>query len=132
MTIAPPTPVDAAVVVKGLRTTFESGRTRPLAWRKAQIAGLRRMMVEAEDKLLEALRIDLGRPRVEAFAADIGHTKTELRHMDKHVAKWMKSTKVHAPMTVAPAKAWVQPEPLGVTLVIAPWNYPFQLALEPL
>ena len=132
MTITPPAAIDAAVVAKTLRTTFESGRTRPLAWRKAQIAGLRRMMVEGEDELLEALRLDLGRPRVEAYGADIGHTKTELRHMDKHVGKWMKSTRVRPGMTVAPAKAWVQPEPLGVTLVIAPWNYPIQLLVEPL
>ncbi len=132
MTTSPPAQLDAKVLNKALRTTFESGRTRPLAWRKAQIAGLRRMLEEGEDELVAALQQDLGRPRVEAFAADIGHTKTELRHMDRHVAGWMKPTKVRAPMTVAPATAWVQPEPLGVALVIAPWNYPIQLLVEPL
>ena len=125
-------PLDAAVVVKALRATYESGRTRPLAWRRAQLAGLRRMMQEGEEELLEALRLDLGRPRVEAYAADIGHTKTELRHMERHVASWMQPRKVRVPATVAPAKAWVQPEPLGVALVIAPWNYPIQLLVEPL
>jgi aldehyde dehydrogenase (NAD+) len=124
--------MDAPVLVKSLRTTFESGRTRPLAWRKAQLAGLRRMMEEAEAELIEALVTDLGRPRVEAYAADIGHTKAELRHLHAHVESWMRPTRVHAPATVAPARAWVQPEPLGVALVIAPWNYPMQLALEPL
>jgi aldehyde dehydrogenase (NAD+) len=114
-----------------LRKTFESGRTRPASWRKEQLAGLRRMMVEAEDELLEALRADLGRPRVEAYAADIGHTKAELRHLHRHVDGWMKPDRVHVPATVAPAKGWVQAEPLGVVLVIAPWNYPFQLLLEP-
>jgi aldehyde dehydrogenase (NAD+) len=132
MTTSQPAHLDAAVLNKALRTTFDSGRTRTLAWRKAQIAGLRRMLEEAEDELVAALRQDLGRPRVEAFAADIGHTKTELRQMDRHVAAWMKPTKVRAPMTVAPATAWVQPEPLGVALVIAPWNYPIQLLVEPL
>ncbi|MCU1487858.1 MAG: NAD-dependent aldehyde dehydrogenase [Actinomycetia bacterium] len=114
-----------------LRKTFESGRTRPVAWRKEQLAGLRRMVVEAEEELLEALRADLGRPRVEAYAADIGHTKAELRHLHSHVARWMKPDRVRLPATVAPAKGWVQAEPLGVVLVIAPWNYPFQLLLEP-
>ena len=90
------------------------------------------MMVEAEDELVEALRADLGRPTTEAFAADIGHTKQELRHYAKHVAKWMKPTKVRLPVTVAPAKGWIVPEPLGVALVIAPWNYPIQLLVEPL
>lgn len=131
MTINPPAQIDAAVLAKSLRATFDGGRTRPLAWRKEQIAGLRRMMEEGEEELLEALRVDLGRPKVEAFAADIGHTKQELRHLAKHVDGWVKPTKVKVPLTVAPAKAWIVPEPLGVVLVIAPWNYPIQLLVEP-
>ena len=98
MTITPPAPVDASVLAKTLRATFDSGRTRPLAWRKEQLAGLRRMMEEGEEELLEALRLDLARPKVEAFAADIGHTKQELRHMAKHVERWMKPTKVRMPL----------------------------------
>ena len=94
-------PLDAALLAKSLRATFDGGRTRPLAWRQEQLAGLRRMMVEAEDELLEALKADLGRPTVEAYAADIGHTKQELRHMAKHVAAWMKPTKVRMPAMVA-------------------------------
>jgi len=132
MTITPPVAVDAAVLNKTLRATFESGRTRPAAWRKAQLAGLRRMMIDADAELTAALRADLGRPSMEAYAADIGHTKAELRHIDKHVERWMARTKVRVPMTVAPAKAWVQPEPLGVALIIAPWNYPIQLLVEPM
>jgi len=131
MTINRPAQIDAAVLAKSLRATFDSGRSRPLAWRKEQIAGLRRMMEEGEEELLEALRVDLGRPKVEAFAADIGHTKQELRHLAKHVDGWVKPTRVKVPLTVAPAKAWIVPEPLGVVLVIAPWNYPIQLLVEP-
>jgi aldehyde dehydrogenase (NAD+) len=123
--------LDAEVLNKTLRTTFESGRTRPLAWRKAQLAGLRRMLDEGEAELVEALRQDLGRPTVEAFAADIGHAKAEVRHLHQHVAAWTRPKKVSVPLTVVPARAWVQPEPLGVALVIAPWNYPVQLLVEP-
>jgi aldehyde dehydrogenase (NAD+) len=68
---------------------------------------------------------------VEAFAADIGHTKQELRHIASHLRGWIRPTKVRVPLTAAPAKAWVVPEPLGVALVIAPWNYPIQLLVEP-
>lgn len=132
MTIAPPTTVDGATVNKTLRATFESGRTRSLAWRKEQIAGLRQMMEEGDAELTEALRQDLGRPAMEAFAADIGHTKAELRHIAKHMDGWAKPTKVRLPVTVAPAKGWVQPEPLGVALIISPWNYPIQLLVEPM
>lgn len=131
MTITPPAQIDAAVLNKSLRTTFDSGRTRPVAWRKEQLAGLRRMLKEAEDELIDALQADLGRPRMEAYAADIGHTKTELRHLDKHLEQWVRPRKVRVPATAAPAKAWVLPEPLGVVLAIAPWNYPIQLLVEP-
>jgi aldehyde dehydrogenase (NAD+) len=131
MTISPPAQIDAAVVAKSLRATYDGGRTRPLAWRQEQLAGLRRMMEEGEAELVEALRSDLGRPKVEAFAADIGHTKQELRHLAKHLAGWMKPTRVRTPAMVAPAKGWIVSEPLGVALVIAPWNYPIQLLVEP-
>jgi aldehyde dehydrogenase (NAD+) len=123
---------DAKGLVDRLRGSFDSGRTKPLAWRKDQLAGLLRMMVEGEDELVEALKTDLGRPRVEAFAADIGHTKGELRHLHNHVGSWMKSRRVKVPLSVMPARAFVQPEPLGVALVIAPWNYPIQLLVEPI
>src|SRR3546814_13561640 len=52
--------------------------------------------------------------------------------MEKHVERWMKPSKTRVPATVAPAKAWIVPEPLGVALVIAPRNYPVQLLIEPL
>jgi aldehyde dehydrogenase (NAD+) len=131
MTITPPAAVDAAVAAKTLHATFDSGRTRPLSWREEQLAGLRRMMVEGEAELVEALGSDLGRPKVEAFAADIGHTKQELRHMAKHLSGWVKPTRVRMPAMVRPAKGWIVPEPLGAALVIAPWNYPIQLLVEP-
>ncbi len=106
MTITPPATIDAPMLAKQLRATFESGRTRPLAWRKQQLAGLRRMLDECEGELVDALHDDLGRPRMEAFAADIGHTKAELRQLARHIDGWVRPTKVRVPLTVAPAKAW--------------------------
>lgn len=132
MTTTQPATIDAPTLNKQLRATFESGRTRPLEWRRRQLDGLRRMMEEGDAEMVRALAEDLGRPAMEAFAADIGHAKGELRHLAKHVGRWMKPRKVGVPLTVAPAKAWTQPEPLGVALVIAPWNYPVQLLIEPL
>ena len=132
MTISPPAPIDAPTLAKGLRATFESGRTRPLAWRQAQLAGLARLLDEADEELVAALQADLGRPRMEAYAADIGHAKAEVRYLAKHVAGWVRPRRAKVPLTVAPARARVVPEPRGVALVIAPWNYPIQLLLEPL
>jgi aldehyde dehydrogenase (NAD+) len=132
MTDTTTTPVPAEVLHKALRTTFESGRTRPYEGRHQQLGGLRRFLEECEGELVEALRTDLGRPTMEAFAADVGHTKAELRHLQSHLKDWMRPKKVGLPLTVAPAKGWIQSEPLGVALVIAPWNYPIQLLLEPM
>jgi len=124
--------VDAATVQKDLRRTFETGRTRPVEWRKAQLTGLLRLLDEHDAELTEALQADLGRPSMEAYAADLGHAKGEIRHLRANVARWARPRRVKVPPTVAPARGWIQPEPLGVTLVIAPWNYPIQLLLEPL
>jgi len=130
---APPTTdLAAAELVARMRSTFATGRTRPVAWRKEQLQGLRRMLDECEDELVEALRIDLGRPTLEAFAADIGHAKGELRFLHDHVGKWVHPKRVHIPLLAAPGKGQIVPEPLGVALVIAPWNYPIQLLLEPM
>ncbi|NNE72806.1 MAG: aldehyde dehydrogenase family protein [Acidimicrobiales bacterium] len=114
------------------RATFDSGRTRPLAWRKAQLDGLLRVLKEGEAELSAALATDLGKPTTEGWAADIGTPASEIRHIRKHLAKWMAPRKAKLPMSAQPGKGTIVPEPLGVALIIAPWNYPVQLLIEPL
>lgn len=114
-----------------LRSTFRLGVTRPLAWRRRQLQQMRRMLVEHEDEFLDALAADLGKPRTEGYLTDIAFVLSELDDMLKHLEKWNKPIKVSSPMVTQPAKSWLQPEPLGVVLVIAPWNYPVQLLLVP-
>ena len=89
------------------------------------------MLVEHEDEFLDALAADLGKPRTEGYLTDIAFVLSELDDMLKHLEKWNKPIKVSSPMVTQPAKSWLQPEPLGVVLVIAPWNYPVQLLLVP-
>jgi aldehyde dehydrogenase (NAD+) len=129
----PATPgLDAAALVGRLRAAYDAGRTRPLAWRREQLRALRRMLVEREAELLDALARDLGKPRLEAWATDIGVVLNEIDHASKHLRRWTRPTRVKVPLVTLPARARLVPEPLGVVLVIAPWNYPIQLALSPL
>jgi aldehyde dehydrogenase (NAD+) len=123
---------DAAALVARLRATFDTGRTRPLAWRRAQLDALHALLVDHERELLDALATDLAKPPLEAYGTDVGFVKSEVRHARKHLERWTRPEKVRAPLTTQPARAWIQREPLGVVLVIAPWNYPVQLALSPL
>ncbi len=119
-------------LIAGLRQVFESGRTRSLAWRKEQLRGLVRFLVEQESELIAALRSDLGRPPFEAFGTDIGVVRMHIRGLAKHVDRWAKPTKVFPGMLSLPGTAEIIHEPFGVALVIAPWNYPVQLLLEPM
>jgi aldehyde dehydrogenase (NAD+) len=118
--------------VARLRATFESGRTRPLRWRRDQLEALRAMLVEREADLLAALKADLGKPPTEAWATDVGFVISEITHALRHLRAWSRPERVWAPMVTRPASARIVREPVGVALVIAPWNYPVQLLLSPL
>src|SRR3954471_8499016 len=102
-----------------LRATFRSGRTRPLAWRRAQLEGLLALLADHEGELLGALRDDLRKPAIEGYGADIGSTAVEIRHLLKHVGSWMKPKRVIPGITGQPGRAHVVAEPLGVGLIIA-------------
>lgn len=121
----------AAVLVNGLRATFESGVTRPLEWRRHQLQQMIRMLQENEARFLDALKTDLGKPEIEGFITDIAFVISEIKMMLKNLKKWNKPQRVPTPLVSKPAKSLLIPEPLGVVLVIAPWNYPVQLLLVP-
>ncbi len=126
-----PASTKVAEAVARARAAFASGRTRPVEWRVEQLDGLVRMLDEQSARFEEALAADLGKPPIEGFAADIGSTASEIREIRKHTPKWAKRRKVSLPLTSRPGKGYIVPEPLGVALVIAPWNYPVQLLLNP-
>jgi aldehyde dehydrogenase (NAD+) len=118
-------------VADALRSVYESGHTRPLAWRKHQLEQMIRMLEENEADFLDALKTDLGKPSVEGFITDIAFVTGEIKLMLKNLRKWNKPQRVPTPIVTMPAKSVLIPEPLGVVLVIAPWNYPIQLLLVP-
>ena len=122
----------AAPIVTRLRETFASGRTRPLPWRLAQLDGLARMFTEREEEILDAVHADLGKPTYEAWLGEIGASQTEIKHARKHLSSWMKPQRVGLPGFLRPGRGELIAEPLGVVLVIAPWNYPVYLSVTPL
>jgi len=113
------------------RRAFATGRTRPVAWRTEQLRGIERMCDECEPEIAEALASDLGRSSFEAWLGDVGSTKAEASYARKHLKKWMKPRRQGLPLAQLPGRAWVQHDPLGVVLVIGPWNYPFYLCMAP-
>ncbi len=129
---APPNDLDSAGLVAKLRAAYDAGITRPLSWRKRQLEGMRRMLVEREAQFLDALASDLGKPTLEGWVTDLGMVISEIDHALKRLDRWTRPVRVRTPMESQPGSSRVHREPLGVVLVIAPWNYPVQLALAPL
>jgi len=102
-----------------------------LAWRKHQLEQMVKMLEDNEAAFLGALATDLGKPSVEGFITDIAFVTGEVKSMIKKLKKWNKPERVRTPLVAMPARSRLIPEPLGVVLVIAPWNYPIQLLLVP-
>jgi aldehyde dehydrogenase (NAD+) len=123
---------DAATLVARLRTAHATGFTRPLRWRLAQLEGLRRMLAERGGELEEALRADLGRPAIESFIAETSAAQRELAYTRRHLKRWLRPHRVPVSAIAMPASAHTVLEPLGVALIISPWNYPLFLCLSPL
>jgi aldehyde dehydrogenase (NAD+) len=122
----------SASVLADLRKVFATGRTRGLEWRLQQLRGIERFVDEREADIAAALAEDLGRSPAEAWLGDIASTKGEAVYARKHLKKWMRRRREALPLAQLPGRAWVQYDPLGVVLVIGPWNYPLYLSLAPL
>lgn len=124
--------LDFSGLVGELRTTFNSRVTRPLEWRREQLRQMDRMLAENEAEFSEALKADLGKPTLEGWTTDIAFSRSEIKLLEKNLERWTGDDKVRLPMTVQPGSGRIVQEPLGVALVIAPWNYPLQLLLNPM
>jgi aldehyde dehydrogenase (NAD+) len=93
---------------------------------------LRARIVEREPRLTAALASDLAKPAFEAWAMEIGFALNEIEHTLGHLDRWTRSEKVPTPVMFQPGRSRITPEPLGVVLIVAPWNFPIQLVLLPL
>jgi aldehyde dehydrogenase (NAD+) len=114
------------------RAFFLSGTTQDVSWRKQQLNTLRQALDENRDRLLNALFLDLGKTEFEGFATELGGVYTEINHLLKHLDSWSKPHRVKTSLLNFPSRSFTLAQPLGVVLVMSPWNYPLLLTLSPL
>ncbi|HEY5561567.1 MAG TPA: aldehyde dehydrogenase [Clostridiaceae bacterium] len=114
------------------RRFFDDGNTRSYDFRITQLKKLKTVIKKNEKEILEALYLDLHKSAFEAFTSEIGIIYEEINFTINHLKSWMSLEKVPVPIVLLPSKGYIYSEPLGVALIIGPWNYPFQLLFAPL
>ncbi|HHC9165258.1 TPA: aldehyde dehydrogenase [Staphylococcus aureus] len=111
---------------------FNTQQTKDISFRKEQLKKLSKAIKSYESDILEALYTDLGKNKVEAYATEIGITLKSIKNARKELKNWTKTKNVDTPLYLFPTKSYIKKEPYGTVLIIAPFNYPFQLVFEPL
>lgn len=119
-------------LVSAQRAYFRTGATLDLTFRQQALDTLEDALRAREDALLDALKADLGKSAGEGYLCEVGLTRSELSYVKKHFRRWAKAKRVPTPMSLFPGKSFTLPRPYGVSLIMAPWNYPILLSLEPL
>ncbi len=118
-------------IIHRQRQFFATGQTKEVGFRIEQLKRLKQAILDNQAAIIEAMAADLNKPEFEAYATEIGAI-AEVDYALKHIKSWVKPKKVGTPLNLFPASAYIYPEPLGVVLIIGPWNYPFQLMISPL
>jgi aldehyde dehydrogenase (NAD+) len=123
---------DIAGIVARVRDGANAGLMDSEQARVTQLRQLKRLLEENDDRVNAALTADLGKPPIESFATETSFVIGEIEYAIEHAGRWMQPTRVRVPLTLRPATARVDRQPLGVVLVISTWNYPIHLSLAPL
>ena len=123
---------DVDVAFEQKRRFFDEGNTRSYRFRVEQLIKLRDAIKGAESQIVDALRKDMHKPEFESYTSEIAILYEEISYTIKHLKRWMRSRRVSTPLVLHPSSSRVVFEPLGVVLIVGPWNYPFQLLFAPL
>ena len=124
--------MEAKLILESQKTYFLSRATRDVEMLKNLLTKLRSEILEKEDAIYEALYKDFKKSKFEAYFSEVGIVISEIDYTLKHIDSWSKPQKIRAALLNFPSKDYIYSEPYGTVLVIAPWNYPFQLAIAPL
>ncbi|HQO30740.1 MAG TPA: aldehyde dehydrogenase [Chitinophagales bacterium] len=125
------TEFDAATLVNKQRNFFNTGKTKDIEFRIEQLKKLRQVISDNQQEIMDALKKDLNKSPMEAYGTEVGFLLADIKHTLKTIRSLAKPRKVKTPLFHQLGSSWIQPEPYGVTYVVAPWNYPFQLAIAP-
>jgi acyl-CoA reductase-like NAD-dependent aldehyde dehydrogenase len=119
-------------IIHKQREYFATGYTRDVGFRIQQLKKIKQFIIDHEESIYQALKLDLNKPPLESFAAEITILNKEIDYAIKSIKTWSKCQKTQVPWQLLPASAKIYPEPLGVILIIGAWNYPLQLVIAPL
>lgn len=114
------------------KSFYHTGRTLSLNFRKQQLTRLYDGIVRYEEKIAEALYMDLGKSSDESYMSEIGMVLTEITHMKRHLKGYAKKRHVMSPLAQFPSDSYTVSNPYGNVLIMSPWNYPFLLTFDPL
>ncbi|MGD0022763.1 MAG: aldehyde dehydrogenase [Smithellaceae bacterium] len=121
-----------AGLLKSQKDFFRSGYTRDVNFRVEALSKLKNIIQAQEEEVLNAIYEDLHKVSVDGYATEISGVYDEIKYALGNIHSWTKPEKVETPFFLLPSKSYVQKDPYGVTLIISPWNYPFQLLMTPL
>jgi acyl-CoA reductase-like NAD-dependent aldehyde dehydrogenase len=119
-------------IVQAQHDFYQTGQTKDLSFRAKQLQHLLDALAQHETDILQALKSDMNKPALEAYSAEVSVLRSEIRYTLRHLRRWVAPRRSRVHLTQFPASGWVYPEPYGVTLIIAPWNYPLLLIFAPL
>lgn len=124
--------IDVDKIIEEHHSFYESKKSREIDFRINQLRSLKAAIKKYEYKIYEALYKDLGKCEFESYTTEVGFVLSSISHTIKNLKKWAKKEKVKTPLYLFPAKSFIISEPYGTVLIIGPYNYPFQLLIEPL
>ena len=123
---------DVEAQARRMHDFFQTGATLQVEYRRQALVKLKSYLKENEERILDALHADLGKAPFEGYATELGIVYDEINTCLKHLSSWARPRRVRTPIVHFHSTSKVYPSPLGVVLVLSPWNYPVQLALVPM